>query len=94
MDASREEFERKQMKERLRQYLLDELLNLPPQASLADDDDLLLSGWLDSLGVVRLIAFIEESLGTTVPPEDVTIENFLTINAMSAYLSNRQGVQA
>jgi acyl carrier protein len=93
MDASREEFERKQMKERLRQYLLNELLNLPPQASLADDDDLLLSGWLDSLGVVRLIAFIEESLSTTVPPEDVTIENFLTINAMSAYLSNRQVVQ-
>jgi acyl carrier protein len=81
------------MKESLKQYLLDELLNLPPQTILGDEDDLLLSGWLDSLGVVRLIAYIEESLGIPVPPEDVTIENFLSLNAINAYLLKRQAVQ-
>jgi acyl carrier protein len=81
------------MKARLKQYLLDELLNLPPNTELGEEDDLLLSGWLDSLGVVRLIAFIEETMGIPVPPEDVTIENFLTVNAIAAYLAKSQAVQ-
>jgi acyl carrier protein len=50
------------------------------------DDELLLSGLIDSLGVVRLIAHIEEVLGVKVPPEEVTLENFQTVRAIGEFL--------
>lgn len=57
-----------------------------PHLDIGDDDDLLLSGLVDSLGVVRLIAFLEEETGLSIPPGEITIENFGTVNAMVAYL--------
>lgn len=53
------------------------------------DDDLLLSGLLDSMAIIRLLAFIKDTFGIDVPPEDVVIEHFSTINAIAQYLSAR-----
>jgi acyl carrier protein len=38
--------------------------------------------------VVRLIAFIEEKIGSPIPPEDVTLENFQTVSAIANYLNS------
>lgn len=73
----------------LRHFILSDLL-LGQTAEIKDDEDLLLSGLVDSLGVVRLVAFIESELHITVPPEDVVLENFQTINAIAEYLHQRQ----
>ncbi len=50
------------------------------------DDELLLSGMVDSMGVMVLLDHIEQTLDFAVPMEDVTIENFETIRAIAAYL--------
>jgi acyl carrier protein len=76
------------VKSQLRQFILKELL-MGRVASLADDDELLLSGLVDSLGAVRLITFIETELNAKIPPEDVIIENFQSVDAMAAYLAGR-----
>jgi acyl carrier protein len=80
-----------QIQDALRQFIVNDLL-LGQVAEIKDDDDLLLSGLMDSLGVVRLIAFIESELHLTVPPEDVVLENFQTLAAITAYLQNRKTV--
>ncbi|MFT7393929.1 MAG: acyl carrier protein [Candidatus Azotimanducaceae bacterium] len=60
-----------------------------------DDDpidestDLLLTGQVDSLGVVRIVLWIEQSLGIEIDPLDVVLENFQTIGQMAAYLRQR-----
>ena len=77
------------MKDKLRQFLSDEIVI--DGTEIRDDEDLLLSGLVDSMGMMRLIAFIEEREGIRVPPQDVTIENFATIDAMVAYLERAQG---
>lgn len=69
---------------RLRAFIEGELLM--GRATITDDEELLLSGLIDSLGAVRLINFIEGDLGTHVPPEDVVIENFQTLSAMRDYI--------
>ncbi len=53
------------------------------------EDEIVLDGTLDSLGVTRLIGFVEEEYSLTVPPEDVTIENFRTIRTIAGYLRRR-----
>lgn len=57
--------------------------------ALSPDDDLLLTGLVDSIGIMSLVMHIETELGIPVPPEDVTIENFVSIRAIDAYLSSR-----
>lgn len=78
----------------LRNFLLTELLAGQPDLVIADDDNLLLSGLVDSLGMLRLVAFIEAQFQCDVPPEDVTIENFATLRVIADYLERRQVVAA
>lgn len=76
-------------KDALRQFITTQLL-MQPGLRLDDDEELLLSGLVDSLGAVRLINFVESDLHVQVPPEDVVIEHFQSINAIVAYLYQRQ----
>lgn len=78
------------MKETLRSYIGHTLLSLNGAADIGDDDDLLGSGLVDSVGMISLVLFIEEEFQLAVPPEHVTIENFLSINAIDAYVRRRQ----
>ena len=57
---------------------------------LTADDDLLTTGLIDSLGVMRLVGFIESQFAISVPPRDVTIENFLNVRLIVNYVSARR----
>ncbi|MHC4910872.1 MAG: acyl carrier protein, partial [Planctomycetota bacterium] len=66
-------------------YITSELIG-DPSMTLGADDDLLATEFVDSLGVMRLISFMEREFEITVAPEHVTIEHFGTVKAMSAYV--------
>ncbi|MEO1125623.1 MAG: acyl carrier protein [Cyanobacteria bacterium J06639_16] len=72
----------------LTQYITDELLNGRMQVEV--DDDLLGGEIIDSLGMMWLVAFIEETFGVSVPLEDITIQNFRTIETIQAYVQRRE----
>ena len=57
------------------------------EQSLDDSDELLLSGLLDSLSVVRFVSFLELEFDCIVPPEDITVTNLANVNAVIAYLA-------
>ncbi|MDJ0951644.1 MAG: acyl carrier protein [Alphaproteobacteria bacterium] len=52
-------------------------------------ENLLLSGLVDSLGVMRLVAFIEVKFGLKVPAADIKLVNFATLDAIVAYVGAR-----
>ena len=74
----------------IRTFIQTEILN-DPSFEIAVDQDLLLSQTLDSLGVTRLVQHIETQSGVEIPPEDVTLENFQSLQAIEAYLTARNG---
>jgi acyl carrier protein len=74
-----------EMKSKLQRFIEDDLLSGTEKVSF--EDELLMDGYVDSVGAMRLVAYIDESLGIKVPPEDFTIENFGTINVLAAYLA-------
>ena len=82
------------MKNVLRTYIREELLDGRIYADLTDDDDLLTSELVDSLGMMSLVTFIEDRFDIRVPPEDVTIESFSTISAIVSYLEGRKSKDA
>ena len=67
----------------LKDYICNTLLE---GREIASDENLLLSGLLDSLGVMSLVSFIETQFEMTVPFDDVVIENFATLGAMTDYI--------
>lgn len=69
-------------------YVNDELL-AGAGPDVGPDDEIVLDGTVDSLGVARLVGFIETELGVAIGAEEVTIEHFRTIATLADYVSQR-----
>jgi acyl carrier protein len=69
----------------LADYIQNEILH-GRKVNLKADEDLLSSGILDSLSILRLVAFVEEKFGIRIPDEDVVYDNFNSINSLAEYL--------
>ena len=50
--------------------------------AVAPDTDIIGEGLVDSLGIFKLIAFVEETFQVTIEPEEVLLENFQTLRAV------------
>lgn len=74
----------------IRQHIINELLN-DPSISIEPEQDLLLSGMLDSLSVMRLVAWLEAQCEITIPAGDVIVEHFGSLTQMDTYLRTRTG---
>ena len=72
----------------LKDYISHELLN--GRQTVDADDDLLGEGLIDSLGAMQFVAFIEDTFELKVPLEDITIQNFRTIESIDRYLQQRK----
>jgi len=54
-----------------------------PQRDIRDDDDLLGSGLLDSVGVLGLVAGLEESFRLRIDVKHLTEDNFRSLRAIA-----------
>ena len=78
------------MIEELSRYITEDLINDPDFGTLEKDEDLLGSGLLDSLGMMRLVGFIENTYGIKVPTEDLTMENFMSVETIEKYVNSKK----
>jgi acyl carrier protein len=58
-------------------------------SSLADDELIPMTGYLDSAALFELIAWYEEKFRLKIPQEELNIDNFGTLNAMAEYAAKR-----
>lgn len=70
-------------------YVSRELVQDPAWLPLANDTPLLETGILDSLGLLRLVVFIEARFGVTIGDTDLLPENFTSVETICAYLHAR-----
>ena len=62
----------------------------PGQAvALTPEFDLLISGLVDSHGVLRIASFMEKTFQIKIPPRDIVIDHFRSVDAMTQYLERR-----
>lgn len=72
---------------RIRAFMTDVLgLDL---SGVDGDASIVRSGLVDSVGLVRLAAFLETELGIVIPDRDVTAEHFDSLAAIGAYVQRR-----
>lgn len=78
------------MEQTIIKHISEVLSNEELAEGLDKKDDLLGTGILDSLGMMKLILFIETEFNVKIPPEDMIIENFMTVECITNYLSSKK----
>jgi acyl carrier protein len=73
----------------LRAFVEEELLN-GKKESLDDNTDLIEQGVIDSLSLLRLTTFLEQNCHIQVEDEEIVPENFRTLAAINAFVTNHQ----
>ena len=56
---------------------------------VAPETDLLLTGLVDSVGVIRIVTWLEDHLDMRIDPGDVVLDNFQTVAQMVTYVRSR-----
>jgi acyl carrier protein len=67
-------------------YVSAELL-LDPEEGLDEHEEILTTGRIDSMSVMRLVFFIKDEFSITIPNQDLVVDNFRSIDALDTYLS-------
>lgn len=75
----------------VKQYIQSELVKDKKHATISDDEPLIESGIIDSLGIMKLIGFLEEEAAIQITDEELIPENFATVAAIVALVQKKQG---
>ena len=73
-----------EIKESIRNYIKSELVNNKDHRELSDSDQLIESGVIDSLGMMKLIGFLEDNHSVQIDDMELVPENFSSIDAIAS----------
>jgi acyl carrier protein len=79
-----------QINQLIKKYLTEEFLYDRPEISLENDLSLIEEGIIDSMGIFRLISFLEETFGLTLNPNDILLENFETLSSIKSFVLSKK----
>lgn len=75
-----------EIKERIRAFVL-ELAERQGVTSVKDDDPLTTNDVIDSLGIFRLVSFVEDTFGVKISDDEITNQNFQDLNEISSLVA-------
>ena len=70
----------------IKQFVLAEFLPDVPFERLADDEDLLAAGVIDSLGLLKVIAWLEDVFAVAVEDVDLEPASFRSVAAIDEFV--------
>ena len=82
------------VRDEITRFLVDVLAVPNPDGPIATDAPLVGQLGVDSAGVFELILWVEDRWGIRIPPEDMVLANFETIQAIESYLGRRWALSA
>jgi acyl carrier protein len=77
------------IKEQVRQFIREELASAKGISTFRDDESLMANGVIDSLGVFRLVTFMEENLGVRVGDEEISAENLESVDKIEQLILSK-----
>ncbi len=73
----------------IRKYVAQNLLFSDDGFEYDDDDSFLQEGIVDSVGVLELVLFVEETFGVTVDDQEITPDNFDSVSKLARYVRSK-----
>lgn len=77
-------------RQRIKRYISSNYLFSEDPNSVGDQQPLIQSGILDSMGVHELILFIEDDFGIQVATEEMLPANFDSVEAIDAFVQRKR----
>ena len=74
-------------REIITRFITNEFLDASETETIPDDLDLIESGIVDSLGILRIVAFLEEELNVVIEPEQMIPKNMSSIGAILRFVN-------
>lgn len=74
----------------VRQFIQDNFLYMKPGFVLGDDDSLMKKGVVDSMGVMEVLGFLEDTFNVTPEDHEVTEANLGSLSAIARFVKARQ----
>ena len=74
----------------IREFIQNEIIQQALDKPLEDNDQLVESGIVDSLGIMSLLSFLEEKFSTQIPSEDLNPENFASVSTIAALIERQR----
>jgi acyl carrier protein len=71
-----------QVKDQIRVYILEEFAKTKGIDHITDQEVLTKNGIIDSMGIFRLVAFLEETFNVRVGDEEITHDNLESVDAI------------
>lgn len=76
---------------RIREFVASELMWGGDPADLGDDTSLIDNGVIDSLGIVKLVLFLEREFGIKVRDEELSPATFDSISSIASFVESKTG---
>jgi acyl carrier protein len=70
------------LKDQIREFIQVQLAEPKGVTSFTDDDPLMENGVIDSLGIFRLVSFLEEELRVRVSDDEINAETLKSVNTI------------
>jgi acyl carrier protein len=77
--------------EKIRSFILENILAGSRGATLDDNDSFLEKGILDSTGILELVSFIEDEFKIQVGDEELVPDNFDSVSKLAGYITTKIG---
>jgi len=81
-----------EVKETVRQYIIDNFLFGDVSPLESDSMSLLDGGIIDSVGVMELVAFLEQDFELNIADEDLIPENLDSVDNLTAFIGRRKAM--
>ena len=75
-------------------FLIDNFRFGDTSVAIAPDESLIEAGFIDSTGVLELVAFMEDRFGITVDDTDIVPETLDSLAAIACYVEKKGGTAA
>ena len=70
------------VKDQIREFIQRDLASAKGVSSFSDSESLMESGVIDSLGIFRLVAFLEEAFRVRIGDEEITHDNLKSVDSI------------
>lgn len=78
------------LKDQIREFIMENLAHAKGITSFTDDENLMESGVVDSLGIFRIVSFLEEELHVRVSDEEINAETLQSVNSIEQLVRSKK----
>ncbi len=80
--------------EQARDFVIENFMYMRKIKTIGDDESLLRTGVISSLGMMEVVEWVESNFGVSVDPDEITEQNFDTLRGIARFVASKANVQA